>query len=219
MPHVVLFRESITRGPLQLRGGYKLALRSIRASWTRVVVRVDGGESHHLEQTTPYAVSLPRGQHQFLAFGRGFASANAAVDLRDDSEVILAVTPRYREGVDRSTPLGRLEIRRVGAPQNLQPYKFYEGLPTSIGRATILPSVLLSILASSLFLGLDVGILGFAIRAFQEQAVLAGAFLVLCAALIGPIVIPAGLGGIVIGLRFLRLPPAWRSPEKTLDSG
>lgn len=56
-------------------------------------------------------------------------------------------------------PLGRLEVRRIKGPQNLQPYKFYDGLPTSIGRATVVPSVLLSRTASSLFVGLGKGII------------------------------------------------------------
>jgi hypothetical protein len=218
VPRVVLFRETITKGPLQLRGGYKLPLRSMRASWAGVVVRVDGGEGYHLKQTRPCPVSLQRGHHQFHASGSGFASANAGVDLDDDTDVIIAITPRYRDGVDHSTPLGRLEVRRIRGPQNLQPYKFYDGLPTSIGRATVVPSVLLSILASSLFVGLGMGIIAYAIRAFQEHAVFTGGFLVACAVLITPIVIPAGLGGILIGLRFLRLPPGWRAPEKTLRS-
>jgi hypothetical protein len=36
---------------------------------------------------------------------------------------------------------------------------------------------------------------------------------------IASIFVSAGLGGIVIGIRFLRLPPGWRNPPKTVVDG
>lgn len=92
-------------------------------------------------------------------------------------------------------PLGRLEVRRIKGPQNLQPYKFYDGLPTSIGRATVVPSVLLSRTASSLFVGLGKGIIAQCYSSLSTARSAHGRIPGACAVLIAPIVIPAGLGG------------------------
>jgi len=44
-------REGISKGPLKLRDGLGLPIRSMRASWVGMTEHVDGGEGQRLRQT------------------------------------------------------------------------------------------------------------------------------------------------------------------------
>ena len=218
---LVLYRECITKGPLRLFGGYSRAIRSMRASWAAVTVSVDGHADLRLRQGVPHPVDVPPGQHRIQVHGSGFAPGHGSVEVQDGTDLIVAVTPAWLDGVGPASPLGELRIRPVGGPEQLQPFEFYRELPTSIGRTTVAPSVLVSIISSAVFLtvfGLIPVAFAFYFLTRGWQYVPVFAFLMALSAFMGVISIPAGFGGLLIAYRFIRLPASWRAPERTRAS-
>jgi hypothetical protein len=183
----------------------------MRASWTRVFVQIDGTSWIRLRQSEPHRVKLSSGTHSVNALGPGFASDSHAIYIDDDSELIVAITPEWLQGVTSSVPLGQLRIRQVNSPADLKPYQFYKRLPTSYGHTGVLLSVFYSLVMS--FVALGVGVASLIVTALVwNRTFLGGLFCLACASLIASIFVPAGLGGIVVAVRFLRLPKGWRSP-------
>ena len=191
-----------------------LPFRSLRASWTGVSCRIDGEESIHLEQTKQRVLHLPPGHHELHVSAKGFVPATATINLAEGKDAIIAITPGYQVGVAKDSPLGSLKIRTVEGPGDLQPYQFYRSLPSSIGRRSVWPSVLLSLMACSALVGLGLAAIAATMFGYLTRGIGTGLFLTACAIVIASLAIPAGLSGIAIGIRFLRLPLLWRSPAE-----
>lgn len=215
---MVLYREGITKGPTKLRGGYRLPMRSMLANWRAVTARVDGAEGITLKQGVPYFLAVPPGRHTVHVEARGFAPASASVEVKHSADLIVAVTPAWLDGVSKSTPLGELRLRTGVGPEQLQPYLFYRLLPTSMGRTSVFPSVIASALASFVLLSV-LGLIPL-ILAFYLLVVapVVGVIVLAIALLLVPISVPAGIGGVVIATRFLRLRPEWRTPVERHSS-
>ena len=203
---VTLYKEIITRTG-RGRGGFRAPFQSIRASIAPVDVSIDG-ISHRLASTEPAAIELHPGDHEIIANGLGFARAREVVPLRNH-EAILAISPDYQSSITRETPLGSLRIHLVNGPEDLQPYRFYEGLPTSFGRRGVGLSVFLSMAASGFLLLIGAFGIGAAVWGFVARDSGVGFVLTLFAVLLAT-AIPMGVGGLVTAVRFLRLPPSWR---------
>jgi hypothetical protein len=122
------------------------------------------------------------------------------------------VSPDHRVSASAETPLGTLRIHGVRGPEELQPYVFYESLPTSWGHKTLTLSVITSTLAASVVAAAGFALLGAAVYGFTKAGGV-GLFLALCALVFAPLCIPAGIGGILTAVRFERLPTSWRRPR------
>lgn len=216
MSKLTLYREGAAKIPFAAQrssgNGYSRAFRSMRASWTRVFVQIDGLAWIRLRQSAPDPVELSPGPHTVNVSGPGFAPDSRVIQVDDDSELIVAITPEWRQEVTSSNPLGQLRIRPVDGPGALQPYQFYKKLPTSYGHSGVLLSVFYSLVMSVVSLGLGLASL-VATALVWSRTFLGGLFCLVCASFIAPIFVPAGLGGIVVAVRFLRLPKGWRSPH------
>jgi hypothetical protein len=208
---VTLYKEIITKTPGMFVGGLKLPFRSIRASWAGVRLTIDDGEHHQLRSTEPRIIDLQPGPHTFAACGRGFVSGEAVLDVGEDEPSIVVVSPDHRVSASAETPLGTLRIHGVRGPEELQPYVFYKSLPTSWGHRTLIVSVIISTVASIVVTAAGFAVLGVAVYGLTKAAGV-GLFLGLCALVIAPLCIPAGIGGILTAVRFERLPTSWRRP-------
>lgn len=217
MAGIVLYREMITKGPARLFGGYRAAIRSIQASWTPVTVWIDEDTSVTLKTGLPFFVDLLPGHHRIRSEAKGFVSADAHIEVGSDDRQIVVITPAYRDGASPTMPLGELRVRHARGPEDLQPYNFYRELPFSIGRTTVFPSVLWSLLMSTIAAGLGLAPVVLAL-VFVTKSWGVSLFVLACGLLITPVMLPAGLGGIVAALRFLRLPVTWRAPERVSAS-
>jgi hypothetical protein len=194
-------------------GGVKLTYRSMRASWTRVKLQIDGSTEILLRQSIPQNIELVPGAHTVLARGRGFNSANRVIQIDETSVPIIVISPADREGVTTATPLGTLSIFEASDMRKLQPYVFYRGLPTSFGKDTVLHSVYISMFVSAAIFLVGLGFVALIPFAFVEKGIAAGFLILVFGSAVSSILMPAGLGGFVIGLRFLRLPLQWRKPS------
>jgi hypothetical protein len=98
----------------------------------------------------------------------------------------------------------------VRDPAELEPYQFYRGIPSR--RESLLPALAASVFASVAFAAIAVGTL------LGLYFLVRGHFLAIVpltlGCLITPLMVPAGVSGVVTAIRFLRLPPDWRSPPK-----
>jgi hypothetical protein len=185
----------------------------VRAWWTTVTVQIDHHPAFETKTGVPYHLALAPGQHRIWVAGHGFSPVEAQFDAGSTNAPIIAITPAYREGVSRSTPLGQLKVRVGTPPEDLEPYKFYRALPTSIGSRTVLHSVFISLVASAVFAAAGLAPIVFA-ALFLPRSPEVSLFMLGCAAFMAPVGLPIGVGGIVAGIRFLRLPPKWRAPER-----
>ena len=192
-------------------GGLKLPFRSIRASWAGVGLTIDDGEHHHLRSTEPRSIDLPPGTHKFTARGHGFVTGEAVLEIADNEPSIVVVSPDHRDSTTSKTPLGTLRVHGVRGPEDLQPYVFYKSLPSSWGHNTLTVSVMVSMFTSGIVAAAGFALLGAAVYGFTKAAGV-GLFLLLFAAFIAPIAIPAGIGGVLTAMRFERLPRSWRRP-------
>jgi hypothetical protein len=209
MASVILYKEIITRTGRNV-GGLRAPFRSMRASRAGVRVTVDG-QQHHLRNTVPHSIDLAPGRHEFIATGRGFARAAKQIDVAHD-DLIVAISPDYTISVSPDTPLGSLRIHPVSGPEELQPYRFYKGQPTSYFRQsvglTLCVSMVLSLACSLAALAcLALVVYGFIARDWRV-----GIILTLLGSLPALFLTRAGLGGWVTGYRFMRLPASWREP-------
>jgi len=219
MSSVTFYREMITKSsPFTLFGGIKLPYRSMRASWAKVFVRVDGSIELELKQSIPTHLELKPGKHSVEAGGIGFKGARLAIETGQSDSPVIVISPQHRVGVTDETPLGTLTIREENDLRNLLPYAFYRGLPTSFG-TTALHSAFISMLMSAAIFLLGVAALVAIPVAFITKGDGAGLFVLVCSSFIASICVPGGLGGVVVGIRFLRLPSGWRSPPKTALDG
>jgi hypothetical protein len=214
MTSLVFYREGITKTPGLRVGGVKLPYRSMRASWTKVRVYVDGSLKLELKQSEPARLDLAPGKHHIEARGDGFISAMFELIVDAQTPPVVVITPLHRIGVSTTSPLGTLSIHEEGDPRNLQPYAFYRGLPSAFGTSSVYHSVVISMVVStSLFLA-GVGVL-IAIPIEFRDGFSGGVFVLITGLALASLFVPAGLGGVVIGIRFLRLPREWRNPPRT----
>ena len=145
MANVILYKEIITRSGRNA-GGLRAPFRSMRASLAGVKVTVDG-QQHHLRSTVPHSIGLAPGRHEFIAAGHGFARAVEQVDVAHD-HLIVAISPDYTVSVSPETPLGSLRIHPVERFEELQPYRFYQGQPTSYFRQSVVLALGVSMVLS-----------------------------------------------------------------------
>src|SRR5580698_3942356 len=145
MASVILYKEIITRSGRNV-GGLRAPFRSMRASQAGVRVTVDG-QQHHLRSMVPHWIDLAPGKHEFIATGRGFARAAEQIDVAH-ADLIVAISPDYTVSVSPETPLGSLRIHPVKGPDELQPYRFYEGQPTSYFRQSVVLTLWVSMVLS-----------------------------------------------------------------------
>jgi hypothetical protein len=146
MVKVTLYKEGITKTPGLFIGGFKLPFQSMRASWARVALDIDDGVQHlQLSAMKIQKVSLPAGSHKFTATHPRFASGQVTAEIGKHSQDIVVVSPLHRTAVSRDASLGTLRVDVVASPENLQPYAFYKGLPTSLGHSSVASSVAVSI--------------------------------------------------------------------------
>jgi hypothetical protein len=185
----------------------------MRASWTKVSIYIDGARKLKLKQSEPARLDLAPGKHEIEARGDGFTSAAFELNVDDQTPPVVVVTPLHRTGVSNTSPLGSLAIHEERDFRNLQPYAFYRGLPSSIGAASVYHSVIISMAISAVLLLAGVGCL-VAIPVEFVNNFFAGVFMLVAGGAIASIFVPGGLGGVVIGIRFLRLPREWRSPPR-----
>ena len=150
MAKVTLYKEIITKTPGLVTGGPKLPFRSMRASWAGIRITIDDDEHHHLRAVEPRVIELPSGPHKFAARHKGFVGGEAVIDVSDRNSSIVAVSPDHRASATSKTPLGTLRVH-TASPEELQPYAFYKGLPSSWGHGSVTPSVMLSVIASVVF--------------------------------------------------------------------
>jgi hypothetical protein len=186
----------------------------MRASWSKVRLYVDGSLQLKLEQSELTRLDLPPGNHHVEARGDGFISATFELTVDSQATPVVVVTPLYRTGVSKTSPLGTLAIREEGDLRNLQPYAFYKGLPSSFGTNSVYHSVVISMVISAAIFLVGVGCL-VAIPIEFRDGFAGGVFVLVAGLAIASIFVPAGLGGVVIGIRFLRLPREWRNPSRT----
>jgi hypothetical protein len=187
--------------------------RSIRASWSTVKVSIDGSSDTELKQSTPTFIDLNPGTHEIRAQGNGFNSADFELKIDGSTSPVIVISPLYRDGASRTTPLGTLVIHEESDLRGLQPYAFYKRLPTSFGIEGVLHSVIISMLFSVALSLAGIALLLLIPVEFVTQGAVAGFFVLVLGVFVSSIVLPAGIGGILIDLRFLRLPPRWRNPS------
>lgn len=216
---LVLYKEGTAKNLQQPSGryaqrvvrGYGGALRSMRATWTSVLVEVDFGSGLRIKACRRYLVDVPAGTHRIAAEGLGLVPSATSIEIRDGETIVLAITPDYPESVSQSAPLGGLRLHVARDPIELQPYQFYRSIPSR--RESVLPAlafsavasvVVLAVIAVATLLGLYFLLLG---RTF-------GLLPLASACLMAPVVVPAGVGGVVTAIRFLQLPADWRSPPR-----
>ncbi len=207
MASVTLYKEIITRTG-RTRGGLLAPLRSVRASLASVRTSVDGSP-HHLRQTVPKTIELAPGAHEFIATGRGFSRGRETIEV-GDRDLIVVISPD-QTSVSAHNPLGSLRIHEVSGPEELQPYRFYKGQPTSFGMDTVTLSLWMSSVASAACCLVGVAAIGLAIWGYVARDVGVGVILSFFAVVIAS-VIPIGLGGLLTAIRFTRLPATWRQP-------
>jgi hypothetical protein len=187
----------------------------MRAGWSKVFVRIDGSSEVELKPMRPTLYELEAGRHTIEAGGFRFNPAILEIETGGPTSPVIVISPEYRVGVTYESPLGTLSIREENDLRNLQPYAFYKGLPTSFGTDSVLHSVFISIFMSAVFFLLGVALLVAIPVGFVTKGIGAGFFVLILAFFVGSISVPGGLGGMVIGIRFLRMPPGWRSPQKS----
>jgi hypothetical protein len=215
MPSVAFYREGITKTSGLRVGGLKLPYRSMRASWTRVSVYVDGSLKLELKQSEPARLDLAPGKYQIEARGNGFISAVFELIVDGQTQPVVVITPLHRVGVSKTSPLGTLTIHAERDHRNLQPYAFYRGLPSSFGATSVYQSVVISMVISAVLFLAGVGVL-IAIPIEFRDGFGGGVFVLVAGLALASLFVPAGLGGVVIGIRFLRLPREWRSPSRAI---
>jgi hypothetical protein len=215
MSSVVFYREGITKTSGLRVVGLKLPYRSMRASWTRVSVYIDGALKLELKQSEPTRFDLAPGKYHVEVRGRGFVSAVFELVVDGQTPSVVVITPLHRVGVSKTSPLGILTIREERDPRNLQPYAFYRGLPSSLGTTSVYHSVFISMVISAALILAGVGVL-IAIPIEFRDGFGGGVFVLLAGLVLASLFVPAGLGGIVIGIRFLRLPREWRKPPRPI---
>jgi hypothetical protein len=186
----------------------------MRASWTKIHVYIDGSLKLEIKQSEPAHFDLAPGEHHIEARGDGFIFAASELNVDDQTPPVVVITPLHKVGVSKSSPLGTLAIHEERDFRNLQPYAFYKGLPSSFGSATVYHSVVISMVISAALFLAGVGVL-IAIPIEFRDGFGGGVFVLVAGLALASIFVPAGLGGFVIGIRFLRLPREWRSPPRT----
>lgn len=190
----------------------------MRASWAPVSVTVDGSESLDLRLMKPCVIELRPGSHTYAAHCHGFVSGQLTTDIPANPPSILVISPDHRDGVTSDTPLGTLRVHLADGPEELEPYVFYKGLPPSWGHQSVTPSVIVSALVSAaVFVG-GIALLGLVAWGYTLD-IGVGLILTLPGAYLVAITLPAGLGGVLIALRFMRLPASWRRPDRDASSG
>lgn len=90
---------------------------------------------------------------------------------------------------------------------------FYRSLPSSWGHKNVNVSVIVSMVISGVVVAVGFALLAAAVYGYTKAAGV-GLFLTLCAALTVPLLLPAGIGGILTAVRFERLPSSWRRPGR-----
>ena len=209
MASVILYKEIITRTGRNV-GGLRAPFRSMRASRAGVRVTVDG-QQDHLRSTVPHSIELAPGRHEFIATGRGFARAAEQIEVAHD-DLIVAISPDYTVSVSPDTPLGSLRIHPVKGPEELQPYRFYKGQPTSYFRQSVGLALWVSMVLSLACILAALACLALVVFGFIARDWRVGIILTLLCSLPVLLLTRAGLGGWVTGCRFMRLPASWREP-------
>ena len=213
MPSISLYREGIDKQSGLFIGGISRTYRSMRASWESVHVEVDGGRQARLTTGKICSIDVDPGEHQLVASGHGFVSATMSVSVADQETAIVGINPMYLEGRSQETPLGSLHLYRAGGPEDLGTFRFYKNLPMSSGNGdSVTPAVAVSIAYSVAFLVIGVVSVAAIPWAAFSRSVAVALILLLPLLFVASIFIPAGLDGVVAGVRFLRLPREWRRP-------
>ena len=133
MASVILYEEMISRTGREV-GGLRVTLPVDESESGRSQGAVDG-QQDHLRSTIPHSTELAPGRHEFIATGRGFAQAAEQIDVAH-ADLIVAISPDYTVSVAPKHP-GSLRIHPVEGPDELQPYRFYKGQPTSYFRQSV----------------------------------------------------------------------------------
>jgi hypothetical protein len=186
----------------------------MRASWSTVTVSIDGSSNTKLKQSAPTLIDLELGAHKIHAQGSGFNSAHLNLIVDESISPVVVISPLYRVDASGTSPLGTLAIHEESDLRDLQPYAFYKRLPTSFGIKSVMHSVIISMLISTALSLAGLALVVLIPVEFVTQGAVAGIFVLILGGFVTSILLPAGIGGIVIGIRFLRLPSSWRSPTK-----
>jgi hypothetical protein len=108
---LVLYKEGTRKSSQQPSGpyahrvvrGYARALRSLRATWTSLLVEIDFGSGLRIKTCQRYLVEVPAGTHRIAAEGLGFVPSATSVEIGDGETVVLAISPDYPESRTPST--------------------------------------------------------------------------------------------------------------------
>lgn len=195
---------------MPLRGGYRLPLLSVRATWRRVDVQA--GHQKVLARTgIPLPIQVYGAEVTIQCNAQGFIPSQLSLSHGSPAERIVRIVPDIT-CASPSAPLGRLVIEEVSDAGQLGPYLFYRSLPTSIGRRGLTGSVLVSIALSVALASFGLAPLVAAIVVLGRSVAVSVILLILFG-LMAPLIVPGGLGGVILGVRFLRLPRSWRHPH------
>ena len=187
------------------------SIRSLRASWSAVQADVDGTSGVlALKTARPSRVDVAPGPHRLVVSGPRFEGATLQLDLDEGQDAIVSIEPRYLEGASAESPLGSLVARRVASPQDLGLYRFYAGMPTSRKGGSLTRSVVVSIAVSLAFALAGVAAVLLIPFAWAARSPGVSAILLLPCLFIASALVPMGVGGVIAGSRFLRLPRGWR---------
>jgi hypothetical protein len=215
---VILYREILSRSSVKSRGLGRL-FRSLRVSFAELSCRVGPlDQPVRLRALRPHSIALEAGSHEIRVTGRGFLPDTKTIDVGEGGSVIVAVTPERPSGADPDWPNGKLHLRVVDDPTDLEPNRFYNSLPSMSATTTL--ALVGSLAASGAFLLLSLAMVGAVCFGFIARSPGVGVILLLFSCMVIPIALPAGIVGVTAGVRYMRLPRNWRRrPTIITDHG
>jgi hypothetical protein len=183
--------------------------RSLRVSFAEVSFKVEPiDQPFRIRALRPHPVALAAGSHDIRVAGRGFFPDTKTIEVAEGETVIVAVKPERPSGSDPDWPNGKLHLRVVDDPTDLEPNRFYNSLPSM--SATTALALAGSLAASSAFLLLSLAMIGAVCFGFIARSPGVGVILLFFSCMVIPIALPAGIVGVTVGIRYLRLPSDWR---------
>jgi len=213
VPEVSFFREAYPR-PQPRKGWWQSLYRGLQGSWVHTSISIDQGESIHLEQSTPLSLDLESGDHEIRATADRFDDGVLNVDVREGRPSIVAIAARTTLGEVATGNIGALELRRVSDPTELQPYAWYASRFFSVGGGSVAKSATISMIGCAVIAIGCVGAFLFGITTLWTRGPFTAVFTTGCVLFISSLLLPAVVSGVFVGIRFLRLPLAWRSPKR-----
>jgi hypothetical protein len=211
MPTLTLYRDMMERAPGTRRLGLRYIPLALRLTWRPLVVKIDSETEVEVLHSKPLRVSVAPGHHTVEVSGAGIVPVHESIDVGRSTDVVLAISTQTGISGEGNLPRISISAHVVESPRDLATYKFFDTRPTSFGAKSLVFTTLLSMMFSSVLFLCGPILIGVATLEFASQGFGAGLLILACSVPFWTLN-PFGLGGVIVGYRFLRLPSDWRRP-------